>query len=146
MLVVKAKPQETPGFRKGRQVNENQLSSVVIGCALRVHSGLGPGLLESSYTASLHYELDKAGLFVEIQKPLPLVYESVKLECGYRIDLLVERKLVLELKAVEALRDVHIAQLLTYLKLSGCRLGLLINFNVVHLREGIRRVVNKLVE
>jgi GxxExxY protein len=125
-------------------VKENEISNVVIGCALRVHSSLGPGLLESSYTASLHYELVNAGLFVEVQKPLPLIYESVKLECGYRIDLMVERRVILEIKAVEALNDLHLAQVLTYLKLSGCRLGLLMNFNVLHLKEGIRRVVNRL--
>lgn len=85
-----------------------------------------------------------AGLFVEVQKPLPLIYESVKLECGYRIDLMVERKLVIEVKAVEALNDLHLAQTLTYLKLSGCRLGLLMNFNVLRLKDGIRRVVNNL--
>jgi GxxExxY protein len=125
-------------------VTENQLSSVAIGCALRVHTALGPGLLESSYVACLHFELVKSGLFVEIQKPLPLVYETVKLECGYRIDVIVERKLIIEVKSVEALNDLHLAQVLTYLKLSDCRLGLLMNFNVLRLRDGIRRVVNNL--
>jgi GxxExxY protein len=125
-------------------VKENDISNAVIGCALRVHSALGPGLLEAPYAACLHYELVKSGLFVEAQKPLPLVYESVKLECGYRLDLLVERSVVLEIKAVEALNDLHLAQVLTYLKLSGCRLGILMNFNVLRLKDGIRRVVNHL--
>lgn len=125
-------------------MTENQLSNIAIGCALKVHSALGPGLLESSYVACLHFELIKSGLFVEIQKPLPLVYEDVKLECGYRIDVMVERKLIIEVKSVEALNDLHLAQVLTYLKLSNCRLGLLMNFNVLRLKVGIRRVVNHL--
>lgn len=125
-------------------MKENEISNTVIGCALRVHSALGPGLLESSYGASLHYELVKSRFFVEVQKPLPLVYESVKLECGYRIDLMVERAVIIEIKAVEALNDLHLAQVLTYLKLSGCRLGILMNFNVLRLKDGIRRVVDNL--
>jgi GxxExxY protein len=125
-------------------MTENEISNIVIGCALRVHSALGPGLLESSYAACLHYELMQSGLFVEAQKPLPLVYHTVKLECGYRIDLMVERKLIIEVKSVEALNDIHLAQVLTYLKLADCRLGLLINFNVLRLKDGIKRVVNKL--
>jgi GxxExxY protein len=92
----------------------------------------------------LQYELIKSGLRVEVQKPLPLVYESVKLECGYRVDLLVEGKLIIEVKAVEALAEIHFAQVLTYLRLSNLRLALLLNFNVVHMKDGIRRVVNKL--
>ena len=125
-------------------MTENQRSSIVIGCAIKVHSALGPGLLESAYQECLFYELRRAGLAVEKQKPLPLVYESVKLECGYRVDLLVEGKLILEIKSVEALTDIHLAQLLTYLKLSNCKLGLLMNFNVVQLKQGIKRVVNSL--
>ena len=125
-------------------MTENQLSSIVIGCAIKVHSALGPGLLESAYQECLFYELRRAGLAVEKQKPLPLVYESVKLECGYRVDLLVEGKLIIEIKSVEALTDVHFAQVLTYLKLSDCKLALLINFNVVRLKQGIKRVVNNL--
>ena len=125
-------------------MTENQLSNIVIGCAIKVHSALGPGLLESAYQECLFYELRRAGLGVEKQKPLPLVYESVKLECGYRVDLLVEGKLIIEIKSVEALTDVHFAQVLTYLKLSNCRLALLINFNVVQLKQGIKRVVNNL--
>lgn len=111
---------------------------------MKVHSTLGPGLLESSYVACLHFELVKSGLFVEIQKALPLIYETVKLECGYRIDVMVERKLIIEAKSVEALNDLHLAQVLTYLKLSDCRLGLLMNFNVLRMKDGIRRIVNNL--
>ena len=125
-------------------MTENELSNVVIGCAIKVHSALGPGLLESAYKECLFYELCRAGLAVEKEKPLPLVYESVKLECGYRVDLLVEGKLIIEIKAVGGLTDIHLAQVLTYLKLSNCKLGLLINFNVVLLKLGIKRVVNNL--
>lgn len=125
-------------------MTENEISNLVIGSALRVHSALGPGLLESSYVACLHYELMQSGLIVEAEKPLPLVYNTVKLECGYRIDLMVERKLIVEIKSVETLNDIHLAQVLTYLKLADCRLGLLMNFNVLRLKDGIRRVVNKL--
>jgi GxxExxY protein len=109
---------------------------------MKVHSGLGPGLLESAYQECLCFELLKAGFFVEKQKPMPLVYSQVKLDCGYRVDIMVERRLILEIKSVEALTDIHLAQVLTYLRLANCRLALLMNFNVLHLREGIRRVVN----
>ncbi len=109
---------------------------------MKVHSALGPGLLESAYQECLCFELLKAGLFVEKQKPMPLVYSQVKLDCGYRVDIMVERRLILEIKSVESLTDIHLAQVLTYLRLANCRLALLMNFNVLHLREGIRRVVN----
>ena len=125
-------------------MNENSLSNLVINRALKVHTALGAGLLESSYKECLFYELKQANLFVEKEKPIPLIYGDVKLECGYRIDLLVERKLIIEVKAVEAINEVYLAQVLTYLKLTECKLGLLINFNVVHLKTGIRRVVNNL--
>jgi GxxExxY protein len=125
-------------------VTENELSHLVVGCAMRVHSALGPGLLESAYEACLQFELTKSGLKVEAQKPLPLVYESVQLECGYRVDLLVEGKLIIEVKSIEALAEIHFAQVLTYLRLSDLRLALLLNFNVVHMKDGIRRIVNKL--
>jgi len=111
---------------------------------MRVHSVLGPGLLESAYEACLQFELIKSGLKVEAQKPLPLVYESVKLECGYRVDLLIENKVIIEVKSVEALAEIHFAQVLTSLRLSDLRLALLLNFNVVHMKDGIRRIVNKL--
>ena len=123
-------------------MSENEISEKVIGAAIRIHSRLGPGLLESAYEECLYYELIKAGLNVEKQKGLPLIYEAVHLDCGYRIDLLVEKKLVIETKAVDALNDVHFAQILTYLRLSACKVGLLINFNVPLLKQGIRRVVN----
>jgi len=125
-------------------MNENEISKVVFDCALKVHKSLGPGLLESAYEECLFYELKKSGLNVEKQKPLPLLYEGVKLEIGYRIDLIVENKVVLEIKAVEALNDVHLAQVLTYLRLSNCKLGMLINFNVTLIKNGVRRVVNNL--
>ena len=119
----------------------NKLSNEVIGLAIKVHKGLGPGLLESSYKVCLFYEIAKAEYRVEKEKPLPLIYETVKLDIGYRIDLLVETKLVVEIKSVDALTDIHTAQVLTYLKLSGNRLGLLINFNVTLLKNGIKRLV-----
>lgn len=125
-------------------MTENEISEKIIGCAIQVHRELGPGLLESSYEECLYFELIQAGLLVEKQKPLPLVYKEVKLECGYRIDLMVENKVVIEVKAVEALNDVHMAQVLTYLKLSKCKLGLLMNFNVALMKSGIKRVANKL--
>ncbi|MBU1101379.1 MAG: GxxExxY protein [Bacteroidetes bacterium] len=120
---------------------DNELTSKIIGLAIEVHKELGPGLLESAYEECLYYELTKSGLYVEKQKPMPLVYHDVKLDCGYRIDLMVEKKVVVEVKSVEALNDVHMAQVLTYLKLSGCKLGLLMNFNVAKLKSGIKRLI-----
>jgi GxxExxY protein len=125
-------------------MTENELSRIVLDLGIKVHKVLGPGLLESAYEECLYYEINKYGLFVEKQKALPLIYEEIKLEVGYRIDLLVEKKLIIEIKSVEALNDLHMAQTLTYLKLSNCKLGLLINFNTVLLKNGIRRVVNNL--
>lgn len=119
----------------------NMLSNEMIGLAIKVHKALGPGLLESSYKECLFYEIAKTGHNVEKEKSLPLVYETIKLDIGYRIDLLVENKLIIEIKSVEALTDIHTAQVLTYLKLSGNRLGLLINFNVSLLKNGIKRLV-----
>ncbi len=121
----------------------NDITGTIINCAIGVHKELGPGLLESSYEECLFYELVKRDLIVQKQKPLPLVYKEVKLEIGYRVDLLVENKVVVEIKSVDALNDIHLAQILTYLKLSKCKVGLLINFNVSLLKNGIRRVVNK---
>jgi len=123
-------------------MTENEISKIVFESALRVHKVLGPGLLESAYEECLFYELKKFDLKVEKQKALPLIYEEVKLDVGYRIDIIIEDKFIVEVKSVEALTDVHLAQLLTYLKLSDCRLGLLINFNVKLLKEGVRRVIN----
>lgn len=109
---------------------------------MNVHRSLGPGLLESAYEECLAYELADAGLLVERQKPLPLVYREVRMDAGYRVDILVENKIIVELKSVEMLNEVHVAQVLTYLKLSGCRLGLLMNFNVAVLKDGIKRLAN----
>ena len=120
---------------------ENDLATEVIGAALMIHKVFGPGLLESAYKECLYYELSKRGFYVEKEKPLPLIYEDVRMDCGYRLDIVVENRLILEIKAVEALTDVHMAQLLTYLKISGCKLGLLMNFNVLMLKDGIRRVI-----
>jgi GxxExxY protein len=119
----------------------DSLDFMVIGCALDVHKVLGPGLLESAYKECLYYKLTKKGLFVEKEKPMPLVFEDVKLECGYRIDLLVGKQLVVEIKSVEALNEVHLAQVLTYMRLGNYNLGLLINFNVKILKNGIKRVI-----
>jgi GxxExxY protein len=125
-------------------MSENEIANKLIGLAIEVHSALGPGLLESAYQECLFYKIGQAGLKVEKEKPMPLVFENVKLDCGYRIDLLVENKLVIELKSVETLNDVHLAQTLTYMKLGNYKLGLLINFNVKLLKSGIKRVVNGL--
>ncbi|MBN2665631.1 MAG: GxxExxY protein [Bacteroidales bacterium] len=118
-----------------------ELTDSILRCAYKVHSVLGPGLLESAYEECLFYELETIGLTVYRQKPIPLVYEEKKLDIGYRIDLLVEDKVILEIKSVEALNPVHFAQLMTYLKLSDCRIGFLINFNVKSLKEGIKRII-----
>jgi GxxExxY protein len=120
----------------------NAASHIVIGAALRIHTELGPGILESAYEACLCYELGKAGLAIEQQVALPIVYAGVKLSTGYRVDFIVEKCLVLELKCVEKVLPVHKAQLLSYLRLSGMKLGLLLNFNVRHLKDGIHRVIN----
>lgn len=123
-------------------MNENEISKVIFDAGLSVHRSLGPGLLESAYEQCLYYELCKSGLSVEKQKPMPLIYDEVKLDVGYRIDIMVERKVVIEVKSVDALNDVHLAQVLTYLKLSQCKLGLLINFNTLLFKNGIKRVIN----
>ncbi len=125
-------------------MNENEISNRIIGIAIEVHKSLGPGLLESAYKECLFYRFNKENIYVEKEKSMPLVYEDVKLECGYRIDLLVERKVVIEIKSVEALNEVHFAQTLTYMKLGGYKLGLLINFNVSFLKDGIRRIANRM--
>ena len=123
-------------------MTENEIANKTIGLALGIHKVLGPGLLESTYKECMYYKIGKSGLYVEKEKPIPLVFEEVKLECGYRIDLLVERKVVIEIKSVEALNDIHLAQTLTYMKLGNYKLALLINFNSVLLRNGIRRLIN----
>jgi GxxExxY protein len=121
---------------------ENELSYIIIGCAIEVHTQLGPGLLESAYRECLMYELINAGLSVEKEVPLPIVYKEVKLDHGYRIDLLVNQKVVIEIKTVEKFTDVHTAQVLTYLRLGNFGLGLLINFHVTSLKSGIKRIAN----
>lgn len=123
---------------------ENEISKEVVNAAFQVHSNLGPGLLESAYEHALLFELQQAGLLVERQVELPLFYKNVKLDCGYRIDLWIEREVILELKTVEKFESIHTAQLLTYLKLTDNKLGLLINFNSILIKNGIKRVVNNL--
>ena len=121
---------------------ENEISKKIIGCAIEVHKQLGPGLLESAYQECLYYELKQLGLKVQKEKPMPIVYKEVKLNHGYRIDLLVEEKVVIEIKTVEAFNDVHTAQVLTYLRLGKYKLGLLFNFQTTVLIKGIKRVIN----
>ena len=123
-------------------MSENEISSKIIGAAIEVHKQLGPGLLESTYETCLTYELKQMGLDVKQQQALPVVYKEVKLDAGYRIDLLVENKVIIEIKSVEALADIHTAQLLTYLKLKDLKLGLLINFNSVRVVDGLKRILN----
>ncbi len=125
-------------------MSENEIGEIVLGCAIKVHTVLGPGLLESTYEACLIHELAKAGLKADRQVALPVVYDGVQLDAGYRIDVLVASLVVVELKVAERILPLHSAQLLSYLKLSGKRLGYLLNFNVVHMRQGIKRVVNHL--
>jgi len=120
---------------------ESELTSIIIGCAIEVHKQLGPGLLESAYKECLAYELIQLGLKVEREKPMPIVYKDIKLDHGYRIDLLVENRIVVEIKTVESFTDVHTAQVLTYLKLGNYKLGLLLNFQVSVLKNGIKRLV-----
>ena len=123
-------------------MTENEISSIIIGCAIDVHKQLGPGLLESAYQECLLYELRQSGLEVVKEKPMPVVYNEIKLNHGYRIDLFVEDKVVVEIKTVEAFTDVHSAQVLTYLRLGNYKLGLLLNFHVTMLKHGIKRIIN----
>lgn len=123
-------------------MNENELARVALDKAILIHRALGPGLLESVYKECLFYELIQTGLYVEKERPLPLVYKDVRMEVGYRLDIIVESKLILEIKAVDALTDIHKAQTLTYLKLAGCKLALLMNFNTVLLKDGVKRIIN----
>jgi len=120
---------------------ENEITERILKAAYKVHTAIGPGLLESSYKECLCYEMRKEGLFVEKEKPMPLVYEDVRLDIGYRLDLFVENKVVIEIKTVDTFSDLHLAQVITYLKLSNCKVGLLLNFKVASLRNGIKRVV-----
>ena len=123
-------------------VQQNLITGNIIRLAIEVHTALGPGLLESVYKECLCYELIRNGVHVEKERPMPLIYQAVNLDCGYRIDLLAEKCVVIEIKSVEALNEIHLAQTLTYMKLGNYKLGLLINFNVVKLKDGIKRVIN----
>ena len=129
---------------KGSIMHENEIAKQILDCAFKIHKDVGPGLLESVYEELLSFEIIKSGLLVQRQVGIPLNYESIKMEIGFRADIIVENKVIIELKSIEAILDVHKKQLLTYLKLSGLRLGLLINFNVNMLKDGIVRIVNKL--
>jgi GxxExxY protein len=119
-----------------------ELTEKIINCAMDVHKSLGPGLFENTYKECLFYKMKKSGLYVEKEKPMPLIFEEVNLDCGYRIDLLVENCIVIELKSVKAIEDIHLAQILTYLRLGKFKVGLILNFNVIYLKDGIKRVVN----
>ena len=141
---MKMDDMRTVQVQKDQKLHINRVTEEVIAAAIEVHRNLGPGLLESAYEACLAFELRERGLAVEHQKPLPVVYRDVTVEVGYRLDLLVENVVVIELKSVERLERIHQAQVLSYLKLSGYKLGLLINFNVPLLKHGIKRIVNKL--
>ena len=123
-------------------MSENEIANKVIGLAIEVHKTLGPGLLESAYKYGMLHKLVSSDWTVEKEKPIPLVFDKIKLDCGYRIDLLVENKLVPEIKSVGTIHEIHLAQLLTYMRLGNYKLGLLINFNVVQLKQGIKRVIN----
>ncbi|MBB6371012.1 GxxExxY protein [Chryseobacterium shigense] len=123
-------------------ISENEISKIIYEAGYLVHKRLGPGLLESAYEECMFYELSKHDLLVEKQKPMPLVYDEVKLNVGYRLDFLIENKFVLEIKSVESLNDIHLAQILTYLRLSNCKLGMLINFNTLQFKNGVKRVIN----
>ena len=127
---------------KKHTMTENEIAKVVLDCAFKVHRELGPGLLESAYQKCLAYELRQEGLKVEEEKGLPLIYKEIKMECGYRLDLWIEDKFLVELKAVDELAPIHLAQVITYLKISNTKLGLLLNFDVALLKHGIKRVVN----
>ena len=123
-------------------MTENEISTIIIGLAIEVHRALGPGLLENAYQECLFYKITQRGLFVEKEKAIPLIFENVKLDCGYRVDLLVENKFITEIKSVESLTVQHLAQTLTYLRLGNYKLGLLINFNEILLKNGVRRIIN----
>ena len=138
--------QSAIGRFKAIVMDINQLSSKIIGAAIQVHKALGPGLLESAYEECISHELSSQGLSIERQKPLAINYKGIKLDCGYRLDIVVENTIILELKSCEKIEPIHKAQLLTYLKLSGLNLGLILNYNVPVMRDGIVRLVNELKE
>jgi GxxExxY protein len=122
-------------------MNLENVYKQVLDCAFPVHTDLVPGLLESAYEEGLFYEIERGGLLIKKQWPLPLIYKEIKLDVGYRVDLLIENQIIVEVKSVDSLADIHMAQILTYLKLSGCKLGLLAKFNVKHFKDGIKRVI-----
>ncbi|QBJ87006.1 GxxExxY protein [Chryseobacterium gleum] len=128
--------------KNNMDISENDISKIVYEAGYIVHKTLGPGLLESAYEECLFYELNKHDILVERQKPMPLIYDDVKMDVGYRLDFLIEKKFVLEIKSVESLQDIHLAQILTYLRLSNCKLGMLINFNTLQFKNGVKRVIN----
>ena len=125
-------------------MNENEISKILVDCCFKVHTELGPGLLESVYEEVLSYEIIKRGLNAKRQKGIPVVYDQIKMELGFRADIIVEYKVIIELKSIEAIAPVHAKQLLTYLKLTGFKLGLLVNFNEALIKDGIRRIANNL--
>lgn len=128
--------------KNNMDISENDISKIVYEAGYIVHKTLGPGLLESAYEECLFYELNKHDILVERQKPMPLIYDEVKMDVGYRLDFMIEKKFVLEIKSVESLQDIHLAQILTYLRLSNCKLGMLINFNTLQFKNGVKRVIN----
>lgn len=125
-------------------MNENEISKIIVDACYRIHTVLGPGLFESVYEEILFYELSKTGLKIDRQKPIPVIWEDIKMEQGFRADIIVDDKVIIEIKSVEAIAPVHQKQVLTYLRLTGLKLGLLINFNEVLIKNGIQRIVNKL--
>jgi len=125
-------------------MNENEIAKIILDCSFEIHKKLGPGLLESVYEEILYYELNKRNISCQRQAPMPVIYDELKMEIGFRADIIVDGKVIIELKSVEAILDVHKKQLLTYLKITGCKLGLLINFNTALLKNGITRIVNNL--
>ena len=123
-------------------MNEEELTKLILGEAIHVHKSIGPGMLENVYKTCLAYRLRKQGLFVEVEKPIPVVFEEVKMECGYRADLVIERKIIVDTKTVDGIADIHVAQILTYLRFLHLRHGLILNFNTTRLKDGIRRILN----
>ena len=125
-----------------KKMLDNDLTQLVIQEAMKIHNNLGPGLLESVYESCLAYKLNEIGLFVERQKPIPVIFEGQKMDCGFRADLIINNRIIIEVKAIEALADIHKAQVLTYLKITNLRIGLLMNFNVNLLKDGLKRIIN----
>ena len=123
------------------EFTENEIAKIVFESGLQIHKTLGPGLLESAYEECLYFDLVNAGLEIEKQKSLPLIYKEIKLDAGYRVDFLIENKVIIEIKSIEALHPIHTAQVLTYLKLSNCKLALIINFNVLLFKDGVKRIL-----